>query len=248
MPYFKHVVRYYAAWIEKSDLANAAGDGTASCSAASQLSVCSSDATASDGDEASFECHLCQSQYRDWEVSFEQWGLLDSVLQPTCLCTECYRAQVPQVDPSAIRIKRRLPEYLFILMEYCEATLVDAKRTACGDEREIWSLFAQCLEGLAHLHAKGVIHRDIKPMNVFVHGGVVKIGDLGLATQRAPDAAAGHLRHRALRGHLGQEALSHHEPRLLWADHLLQAAAVPAAAGLGLPVRVRGAPSARARP
>ena len=178
----EHVVRYYAAWIEKADLAAAAGDGSCSWT---EPSACSSDAGGDEG--ASFECHLCRSEYQDWEVSFEQWGLLDSVLQPTCLCTDCYLRSVPQVDASAIRIKRRLPECLFILMEYCELTLVDAMRTARGDERALWSLFAQCVEGVAYLHAKGVVHRDLKPTNIFVHGGVVKIGDLGLATRRAPD-------------------------------------------------------------
>ena len=178
----EHVVRYYAAWIEKADLAAAAGDDSCSWT---EPSACSSDAGGDEG--ASFECHLCRSEYQDWEVSFEQWGLLDSVLQPTCLCTDCYLRSVPQVDASAIRIKRRLPECLFILMEYCELTLVDAMRTARGDERALWSLFAQCVEGVAYLHAKGVVHRDLKPTNIFVHGGVVKIGDLGLATRRAPD-------------------------------------------------------------
>eukprot|EP00536_Pseudo-nitzschia_multiseries_P004042 jgi/Psemu1/187178/e_gw1.65.88.1 len=43
------------------------------------------------------------------------------------------------------------------------------------------------LRGVAHLHANGIIHRDIKPNNVFLTnegygGGTVKIGDLGLAT------------------------------------------------------------------
>ena len=178
----EHVVRYYAAWIEKADLAAAAGDGSCSWT---EPSACSSDAGGEES--ASFECHLCRSEYQDWEVSFEQWGLLDSVLQPTCLCTDCYLRSVPQVDASAIRIKRRLPECLFILMEYCELTLVDAMRTARGDERALWSLFGQCVEGVAYLHAKGVVHRDLKPTNIFVHGGVVKIGDLGLATRRAPD-------------------------------------------------------------
>uniref|UniRef100_A0A0E0F1T8 non-specific serine/threonine protein kinase n=1 Tax=Oryza meridionalis TaxID=40149 RepID=A0A0E0F1T8_9ORYZ len=39
------------------------------------------------------------------------------------------------------------------------------------------------LRGLAYLHARGVIHRDLKCDNIFVNGhlGQVKIGDLGLA-------------------------------------------------------------------
>lgn len=33
--------------------------------------------------------------------------------------------------------------------------------------------------GLLALHAKNIIHCDLKSKNVFVHDGVLKIGDLG---------------------------------------------------------------------
>jgi serine/threonine protein kinase len=40
--------------------------------------------------------------------------------------------------------------------------------------------------GLAHLHAHGVVHMDIKPENLYVHGsGSLKIGDLGIAVALA---------------------------------------------------------------
>ena len=38
------------------------------------------------------------------------------------------------------------------------------------------------VQGLDHMHKKKILHRDIKPMNIFIgKGDIVKIGDLGIA-------------------------------------------------------------------
>jgi translation initiation factor 2-alpha kinase 4 len=111
------------------------------------------------------------------------------------------------MDPATITIREKevLPLYLFILMEYCELTLQEAVQevhTNHDDDSQkdvrLWSYFAQCVQGLEHCHSRRIIHRDIKPHNIFVHEGVVKLGDLGLATQRkeetTPDVSDGALR------------------------------------------------------
>jgi translation initiation factor 2-alpha kinase 4 len=126
------------------------------------------------------------SPYRDWEVSFEHWGLIDSILQPLDLCILCYNKSIPdRVDASKITIREKQqvpPDCLYIIMEYCESTLIEAIEGA--DDKTIWTFFSQTVKGLAHLrgHGHGIIHRDLKPNNIFAHEGIVRIGDLGLAT------------------------------------------------------------------
>jgi NIMA (never in mitosis gene a)-related kinase len=52
----------------------------------------------------------------------------------------------------------------------------------CVEESQIINWFTQICQGMKHFHDKNVIHRDLKPDNIFLTSkGKVKIGDFGLA-------------------------------------------------------------------
>ena len=47
-------------------------------------------------------------------------------------------------------------------------------------EDELWSIFLQCMQGLAYIHKRKVIHRDIKLGNILMDNNMtIKIGDFG---------------------------------------------------------------------
>ncbi|CAJ2679073.1 unnamed protein product [Trifolium pratense] len=73
--------------------------------------------------------------------------------------------------------------YLYIQMEYCPMTLRQMFESYNHFDKELaWHLFRQIVEGLAHIHGQGIIHRDLTPSNIFFDArNDIKIGDFGLA-------------------------------------------------------------------
>jgi tetratricopeptide (TPR) repeat protein len=86
-----------------------------------------------------------------------------------------------------------------MVMEYLEGkTLSDfIKDSGLVPVERAIAMFTQALDGLAAAHEKGVIHRDVKPSNIFLtsdaHGDVVKILDFGLAKLMDPEEGQGNL-------------------------------------------------------
>lgn len=73
-------------------------------------------------------------------------------------------------------------QILYLQMEYCPNQTLRNVIDGGIEEEEAWRLFRQIVEGLHHVHSQGMIHRDLKPGNIFLDtNGDVKIGDFGLA-------------------------------------------------------------------
>jgi tetratricopeptide (TPR) repeat protein len=73
---------------------------------------------------------------------------------------------------------------MFLAMAYVEGgTLRDRMRAGLVEPLEAALLAAQIAEGLGAAHARGIIHRDIKPGNILlgIGDGLVRIADFGVA-------------------------------------------------------------------
>lgn len=98
-------------------------------------------------------------------------------------------------------------EYLNIFLEYVPGGSVAAMLNQYGPQREplIRNFVRQILTGLAYLHGRDIIHRDIKGANVLVdHQGRIKISDFGISKRVEAssllNSGAGHSHRPSLQG------------------------------------------------
>ncbi|MCK6460373.1 MAG: serine/threonine protein kinase [Planctomycetes bacterium] len=76
----------------------------------------------------------------------------------------------------------------YLAMEFVEGeTVRDLLDRGRVPEKEALAIVRQVALGLAHAHAHGVVHRDVKPGNIMLaKGGTAKLGDFGLARGQGP--------------------------------------------------------------
>ena len=75
-------------------------------------------------------------------------------------------------------------DVLFITMELCEEDLQELLSKKMGNplrDIEYRKIFRELVAGVKYLHENKIVHRDLKPHNIFLHHGVTKIGDFGIA-------------------------------------------------------------------
>ena len=142
-------------------------------------------------------------------------------------------------QPHIIKYYRHFVEgdFLYIVIEFIEngdmENYIETHKRIGQHipEEQLWSIFLQCMEGLAFVHEKGVIHRDIKPANLLVDNNMnVKLGDFGVSAvkinnndegnqylngiydfSKAPDEMRSHGTYVGTRPYMAKEILEENE-------------------------------------
>ena len=119
-------------------------------------------------------------------------GMLDQNKQPTKLQDQ-FNKEVDimrMIDhPKIIKLREKLQSgnNYYLVLDYCEDGDLKQyiqRRTRMPEGDAIEAL-KQLAVGFKELHRLGIMHRDFKPANVFIHKGNFIIGDLGMAKQAA---------------------------------------------------------------
>jgi serine/threonine protein kinase len=109
---------------------------------------------------------------------------LDKFLQEITFLRECDHPCIMRIYDDGrygLRTAGVLTEYPFVVAEYLPETLYDLIRGRTTIVEKL-SVTLQLLSALAHLAIQDppVIHRDIKPQNIFLKGRSCVLGDFGL--------------------------------------------------------------------
>lgn len=99
-------------------------------------------------------------------------------------------AQMDHTNVARVFAFEEIGNKYFMVMEYVDGlNLFEVvRRDGPLSVRQTLSLTLQIATGLAHIHERGVIHRDVKPTNLLRRDdGVMKIIDMGLAKMGWPE-------------------------------------------------------------
>lgn len=108
-------------------------------------------------------------------------GRLERFQQEIVFLSGCDHPSIMRIFDSGIYSERDGTDYPFVVVEYLPKTMHDIIRGATTTVERI-SYTLQLLSALAYLDQQDppVVHRDIKPQNIFLKGKSCVLGDFGL--------------------------------------------------------------------
>ncbi|ETK77157.1 NEK protein kinase [Phytophthora nicotianae CJ01A1] len=127
---------------------------------------------------------------RDQANAQREARLLAALDHPNIIsCKESFLLKPSVTNLAYLGRHHQRPTVLCIVTEFADGGDLSnelerrARRGTYFEPDELLGLFVQVCLALKHLHDRKILHRDVKPANIFLtKSGVVKVGDLGVAT------------------------------------------------------------------
>lgn len=84
-----------------------------------------------------------------------------------------------------VRLKEMIleKELLHFVFEFCDGNLYEEMKKKPFSKDRIQLSMRQIFQGISYMHKQGYFHRDMKPENVLIKNGVLKLADFGLARE-----------------------------------------------------------------
>jgi serine/threonine protein kinase len=138
------------------------------------------------------KCKQTQKYYAMKEINLKQHILKSSLINRSYALDEGLKLiRLGLEHDNLIRYHRSYihDDCIYWVMDYCDGgTLRERislyiKQGKHMDENLIWYWSLHILAGIRYIHSRGLIHRDLKPDNIYISGkqGVCKLGDFGFA-------------------------------------------------------------------
>lgn len=79
---------------------------------------------------------------------------------------------------------------IYLIMEYCNGGSLEdyvLKKRGELNEMEVLYTFRDIIDAFRYLRSNNMVHRDVKPENVLLHDGMLKLADFGFAREVTKD-------------------------------------------------------------
>ncbi|GAB7005501.1 serine/threonine-protein kinase [Nocardioides sp. AN3] len=129
---------------------------------------------------------LCRDTVLGREVAVKQVGLLPGESAPDLArALREARSSAALNHPHVVSVFDAVEadDHIWLVMEYVPGETLSQLIAREGrlDPERVAAIGAQVADGLAAAHARGTVHRDVKPGNILIAGDDAKISDFGIA-------------------------------------------------------------------